>query len=95
MMKSKQTRFVLALLCALTISSTVFAKDTRYLRRVLTTDEEGTTQDLGKVRIVQLVIVLTGRQHKSQCTNRTFTKRREEKVATVLSNPKVQSLVRA
>ena len=99
MMKTQLTRFVLALLCAVTISSTVFAKDTNYLRRFFTTDEEGngviTTRDLGKVRICQIVSVLKSRQKKSQCTNHTFTKRREEKVATVLSNPKVQSLVRA
>ena len=77
MIRPQQTRFVLALWCVLTISSTVFAKDTTYLRRVLTTDEEGyngiiSNRALGKVRKFHIISVVKGRQHKSQCTNHTF-----------------------
>lgn len=56
---------------------------------------KNTTQDLGKVRIFQIVCVLKGRQKTSQCTNLPFTKCRGGGVVTVLSNPNVQSLVRA
>jgi len=98
MMKPQHTRFVLALLCALTVSSIMFLP-TIPVTSEETTDQEGniiiTTRDLGRVRIFQIVCVLKGRHKKSQCTNHTFTKRRGKKVATALSNLKVQSLVRA
>jgi hypothetical protein len=100
MIRPQQTRFVLALWCVLTISSTVFAKDTTYLRRVLTTDEEGyngiiSNRALGKVR--NFILSASSKVDNINLNALTihFTKHREEKVATVQSNPKVQSLVRA